>query len=60
MTLFWGRVLTKYGTNFKKGLDDLDTYKQSFSTSGYDYTQSQDNQVVPITTFQNYKFVLAK
>lgn len=60
MTLFWGRVLSKYGINFKKGLDDLDTYKQSFSTSGYDYTQSQDNQVVPITTFQNYKFVLAK
>ncbi len=60
ITLFWGRLLNKYGADFKKGLDNLDTYKTNYSLAGFDYTQSQDNQIVPITTFENYKFVLVK
>jgi hypothetical protein len=60
MALFWGRMMGRNGNNIRKGLDNRDTYKDTYILSGYDYTKSQDNQILPITTFQNYKFVLAK
>jgi hypothetical protein len=60
LALFWGRILGRNGNNIRKGLDSRDSYKDSYTLSGYNYIKSQDNQVLPVTTFQNYKFVLAK
>ncbi|MES2518706.1 MAG: ABC transporter substrate-binding protein [Bacteroidota bacterium] len=58
--LFWGRLLGRNGTNIRKGLDNRDAYKDTYNLAGFNYIKSQDNQVLPITTFQNYKFVLAR
>ena len=60
LALFWGRILGRYGNNIRKGLDSRDSYKDIYNLSGFNYIKSQDNQVLPVTTFQNYKFVLAK
>lgn len=60
LALFWGRILGRNGYNIRKGLDNRDSYKDTYILSGYNYVKSQDNQVLPVTTFQNYKFVLAK
>jgi Periplasmic binding protein len=60
LALFWGRIIGKNGNNIRKGLDNRESYKDGYILSGYNYYKSQDNQVLPITTFQNYKFVLAK
>lgn len=58
--LFWGRLFGKYGYDLRKGLDDDEAYKGDYTLSGFDYRESQDNQVCPITTLRNYKFVLVK
>lgn len=60
LALFWGRILGRNGNNIRKGLDNRDTYKDTYILSGFNYLKSQDNQVLPVTTFQNYKFVLAR
>lgn len=60
LALFWGRILGRNGNNIRRGLDSRDTYKDTYILSGFNYIKSQDNQVLPVTTFQNYKFVLAK
>ncbi len=60
LALFWGRLLGRNGNNIRKGLDNRDSYKDIYTLSGYNYIKSQDNQVLPVTTFQNYKFVLAR
>ncbi len=60
ITLFWGRVLSKSSTGLKKSLSSSNTYKGLYLLGGYNYIRSQDNQTVPITTFDNYKFVKAK
>lgn len=60
LALFWGRILGRNGSNIRKGLDSRDSYKDIYNLSGFNYIKSQDNQVLPVTTFQNYKFVLAK
>ena len=60
LALFWGRIMGRNGNNIRKGLDNRDSYKDTYTLSGYNYIKSQDNQVLPVTTFQNYKFVLAK
>jgi ABC-type branched-subunit amino acid transport system substrate-binding protein len=60
LALFWGRMMGRNSTNLRKGLDNRDSYKDSYILSGYNYIKSQDNQVLPVTTFQNYKFVLAR
>lgn len=60
LALFWGRILGRNGNNIRKGLDNRDSYKDIYTLSGYNYIKSQDNQILPVTTFQNYKFVLAK
>jgi hypothetical protein len=60
LALFWGRLFGKYGYNIRKGLDSRDLNKDGYNFSGYNFNKSQDNQVLPITTFQGYKFVLAK
>jgi ABC-type branched-subunit amino acid transport system substrate-binding protein len=60
LALFWGRIVGRNGNNIRKGLDSRDSYKDTYMLSGYNYIKSQDNQVLPVTTFQNYKFVLAK
>ena len=60
LALFWGRMLGRNSSNLRKGLDSRDSYKDSYILSGYNYIKSQDNQVLPVTTFQNYKFVLAR
>ncbi|MDH4462206.1 MAG: ABC transporter substrate-binding protein [Flectobacillus sp.] len=58
--LFWGRLYGKYGYNVRKGLDDDEAYKGEYTLSGFDYRNSQDNQICPITALRNYKFVLVK
>ena len=60
LALFWGRILGRNGNNIRRGLDNRDSYKDIYTLSGYNYIRSQDNQILPVTTFQNYKFVLAK
>ena len=60
LALFWGRMMGRNSVNIRKGLDNRDSYKDTYILSGYNYIKSQDNQVLPVTTFQNYKFVLAK
>ncbi len=60
LALFWGRIMGRNGLNIRKGLDSRDSYKDTYTLSGFDYQKSQDNQVLPVTTFQNYKFVLAR
>jgi ABC-type branched-subunit amino acid transport system substrate-binding protein len=60
LALFWGRLFGKYGYNIRKGLDSRDLNKDGYNFSGYNFNRAQDNQVLPITTFQGYKFVLAK
>ena len=60
IALFWGRILGRYGNNIRKGLDNRDAYKEGYNLAGFNYLKSQDNQVLPFTTFQNYKFVLTK
>jgi ABC-type branched-subunit amino acid transport system substrate-binding protein len=60
LALFWGRMIGRNGINIRKGLDNRDSYKDTYTLSGYNYIRSQDNQVLPVTTFQNYKFVLAR
>ena len=60
LTLFWGRLFGKNGYNIRKGLDTPATYNNSYTLLGFNYFRSQDNQICPITTLQNYKFVLAK
>ena len=58
LALFWGRLFGKYGYNIRKGLDSRDLNKDGYNFSGYNFNKAQDNQVLPITTFQGYKFVL--
>ena len=60
LALFWGRILGRNGSDIRKSLDNRDSYKDIYNLSGFNYIKSQDNQVLPVTTFQNYKFVLAK
>ena len=60
LALFWGRILNRNGANIRKILDNQDSYKDTYTLSGYNYLNSQDNQILPVTTFQNYKFVLAR
>jgi len=60
LALFWGRILGRNGNNIRKALDSRDSYNDIYNLSGFNYIKSQDNQVLPITTFQDYKFVLAK
>jgi predicted negative regulator of RcsB-dependent stress response len=60
LALFWGRLFGKYGYNIRKGLDSRDLNKEGYNFSGYNFNKAQDNQVLPITTFQGYKFILAK
>lgn len=60
LALFWGRLFGKYGYNIRKGLDSRDLNKDGYNFSGYNFNKAQDNQVLPITTFQGYKFVLTK
>lgn len=60
LALFWGRLFGRNGYNIRKALDNKDAYRDVYNSSGFNYFKSQDNQITPITTFQNYKFVLAK
>ena len=60
LALFWGRILGRNGSDIRKSLNNRDSYKDIYNLSGFNYIKSQDNQVLPVTTFQNYKFVLAK
>ncbi|MEA5427414.1 ABC transporter substrate-binding protein [Arcicella lustrica] len=60
LALFWGRLFGKNGYNIRKGLDTPATYNNTYSLMGFNYFKSQDNQICPITTLDNFKFVLAK
>lgn len=60
LALFWGRIFGRNDHNIRRTLDSKESYKENYNLAGFNYVKSQDNQLVPITTFQNYKFVLAK
>ncbi|MFN8356407.1 MAG: ABC transporter substrate-binding protein [Spirosomataceae bacterium] len=56
MMLFFGRMLGKYSPQIKAGLDQK-AYTDGFTLSGFDYTLSNENQIVPIFRYDNYRFV---
>ncbi len=56
IVLFWGRMLSKNIINLRKGLNQR-AFQENMTLGGYDYRNSQDNQILTITTFQNYKFI---
>ncbi|MBB6005077.1 ABC transporter substrate-binding protein [Arcicella rosea] len=60
LALFWGRLFGKNGYNIRKSLDTPATYNNAYTLMGFNYFKSQDNQICPITTLDNFKFVLAK
>ena len=58
--LFFGRMLNKYGpSGLRDGLNRQPS-REDFTLGGFDYVNSNDNRVVPILTYDNYKLVLAK
>ena len=55
MLLFFGRQLAKNGFKSRTGLKtDVDN---DYALSGFDYTRSNDNQIVPIIKFDDGRFV---
>jgi tetratricopeptide (TPR) repeat protein len=56
MMLFFGRQLAK-NTLFSGGRINLQTDADDYILSGFDYTQSNDNQVVPIVKYDNGRFL---
>ena len=58
LMLFWGRMLGKYGINkLSQGLS-LKRYNDGgYTLSGFDYRNGQDNRVIPLVTYLNYRFV---
>ncbi|MCY7349733.1 MAG: ABC transporter substrate-binding protein [Cytophagaceae bacterium] len=58
--LFFGKMLSKYGTSgLREGLN-RQASREGFTLGGFDYANANDNRVVPILTYDNYKLVLAK
>ncbi|MBP6386372.1 MAG: tetratricopeptide repeat protein [Pseudarcicella sp.] len=57
MFLFWAKTLGTKGKNFQDYLNST-VFKNDYTLSGFNYQHAQDNQIVPITMYQNHKFVL--
>lgn len=58
LMLFFGRSLAKTGATFQKR-EELKSDTDDYVLSGFDYTQSNDNQLVPIIKYENGRFVKA-
>jgi hypothetical protein len=56
MMLFFGRQLAKNGTQLR-GRGALRSDTDDYLLSGFDYTQANDNQIVPIVKFESGRFV---
>lgn len=56
MMLFFGRQLAKNGTQFRNR-NSLRSDTDDYLLSGFDYTQSNDNQLAPIVKFEDGRFV---
>ena len=59
LMLFYGRMLQRYKDRLKAGLS-LKKYEDDYLLSGFDYTKTNENQVVPIVKFEDYHFVPAR
>ena len=56
LMLFYGRMLQRYKDRLKMGMA-LKKYEDDYLLSGFDYTKTNENQVVPIVKFEDYHFV---
>jgi ABC-type branched-subunit amino acid transport system substrate-binding protein len=56
MMLFFGRQLAKNGASFRNR-STLRSDTDDYLMSGFDYSQSNDNQIVPIVKFEEGRFV---
>lgn len=57
MMLFFGRQLAKNGTTQFRNRATLRSDTDDYVLSGFDYTQTNENQVVPIVRYENGAFV---
>ncbi len=56
MMLFFGRQLAKNGTSFRNR-SNLRSDTDDYLLSGFDYTQTNENQIVPIVKYEDGRFV---
>ena len=56
MMLFFGRQLAKNGTALRNR-DSLRSDTDDYLSSGFDYTQTNENQIVPIVKYEDGRFV---
>ena len=56
MMLFFGRQLAKNGLQ-SRNRSNLRSDTDDYLLSGFDYTQSNDNQIVPIVKYEDGRFV---
>ncbi len=56
MMLFFGRQLARNGTQFRSRTT-LRSDTDDYLLSGFDYTQANENQIVPIVKYQDGRFV---
>ncbi len=56
--LFFGRLLHKYRNQYRSGLDTR-IYADDYLLTGFNYKNSNDNQVVPIVKMDDMRWVLA-
>lgn len=59
LMLFFGRILGKYQADFRRGLD-FNTNVVGYTLSGFDYSQSNENQRVPICKMVGGKLVVVE
>jgi ABC-type branched-subunit amino acid transport system substrate-binding protein len=57
--LFFGRMLSKYKEDLKKGLE-MRRYDDDYLLSGFDFTKSRENQISPILKYNGSKWVPVK
>lgn len=54
--LFFGRMLAKYKDGLKKGLE-MRKYDDDYLLSGFDFTKSRENQIIPLLKYSGTKWV---
>jgi ABC-type branched-subunit amino acid transport system substrate-binding protein len=60
MMLFFGRMLGKYPNGqFKNGVS-LQPYTDGYVLSGFDYTEANENQLVPIIKLSDYRWQVVR
>lgn len=58
--LFFGRVLGKNGPAGLKDAIRRPTVRNGYTLGGFDYSEANDNNTVPIVAYENFKFVPVK